>query len=286
MTTLDEMMAHIRNRFAVAGVEDPAAEARIIVGGLLGLDRVDFITKGGEQLALDDETRIQEAAGRRVHGEPPYRILGRRSFYGLEFNLGKETLEPRPDTEILVDAVLDALKGREDEPLSILDLGTGTGAIVLALLSQLPNARGAGVDLSPAALVTAKGNAALNGLADRFAVRQSDWFENISGTYDVIVSNPPYISRKVIPSLDREVRDFDPHLALDGGEDGLDAYRAIASMARPFLKENALVAVETGFDQRHAVEEIFRSRDFVLAKAWKDYGGNDRAQVFRTEQLK
>lgn len=282
MTTLDEMMAHIRNRFAVAGIEDPAAEARIIVGGLLDLERVDFITRGDEHLALQDETRIHEAVGRRVSGEPPYRILGRRSFYGLEFKLSKDTLEPRPDTEILVDAVLDALKGREAEPLSIIDLGTGTGAIVLALLSQLPHARGTGVDLSPAALATAKENAALNGLADRFEVRQSDWFENIFGTYDVIVSNPPYIAGKVIPSLDREVRDFDPLLALDGGEDGLDAYRAIASAAKPFLKENALVAVETGFDQRRSVEEIFQNRGFVLTKAWKDYGGNDRAQVFRT----
>jgi release factor glutamine methyltransferase len=282
MTTLGEMMAHIRNRFAVAGVEDPAAEARIIVGGLLDLERVDFITRGDEHLALPDEIRIHEAVGRRVAGEPPYRILGRRSFYGLELKLSKDTLEPRPDTEILVEAVLEALKGRENEPLSIIDLGTGTGAIVLALLSQLPNARGTGVDLSPAALATAEENAALNGLAGRFAVRQSDWLKNIFGAYDVIVSNPPYIASKVIPSLDRAVRDFDPHLALDGGDDGLDAYRAIAAEAKPFLKENALVAVEIGFDQRQSVEEIFRNRGFVLVKAWKDYGGNDRAQVFRT----
>lgn len=281
MTTLGEMIAHIRSRFAAAGIEDPAAEARILVGGLLDLQRVDFITGSGEQLRPDDETRVHAAAERRLAGEPPYRILGRRSFYGLEFRLSQATLEPRPDTEILVEAVLDALADRRSEPLAILDLGTGTGAIVLALLSQLPNARGTGLDLSPAALVTAAENAGLNGLADRFEVRQSDWFENISGAYDVIVSNPPYIPAKVIPSLDREVRDFDPHLALDGGEDGLEAYRAIASRAKPFLKENALVAVETGFDQRRSVEEIFRNQGFILTKAWKDYGGNDRVQVFR-----
>jgi len=174
------------------------------------------------------------------------------------------------------------LKGRENNPLCIIDLGTGTGAIVLALLSHLPHARGTGVDLSAAALATTQENAAINGLANRFEVRQSDWFENIFGAFDVIVSNPPYIAGKVISSLDREVRDFDPHLALDGGDDGLDAYRAIASGAKPFLKKNALVAVETGFDQRRSVEEIFQNHGFVLTKAWKDYGGNDRAQVFRT----
>lgn len=284
MTTLTEMMNHIRNRFMIAGVEDPIAEARIIVGGLLDLERVDFITKGDEHLSLEDEIRIHDAVGRRVRGEPPYRILGRRSFYGLEFKLSAETLEPRPDTETLVDAVLEELKGRESDPLALIDLGTGTGAILQALLSQLPNARGMGIDLSADALATAEENAALNGLSDRFAVRQSDWFEKISGTYDVIVSNPPYIESKVISSLDREVRDFDPHLALDGGVDGLDAYRAIAANARPFLKQNGLIAVETGFDQKHSVEEIFRKHGFILVKARKDYGGNDRVQIFRNDE--
>jgi release factor glutamine methyltransferase len=220
---------------------------------------------------------------RRTRGEPPYRILGRRSFYGLEFKLSQATLEPRPDTEILVEAVLEELQGRENEPFAILDLGTGTGAICQALLSQLPNARGVGADLSPDALATAQENATLNGLSTRFEVRQSDWFEKMSGTYDVIVSNPPYIAGKVIPLLEREVRDFDPHLALDGGDDGLDAYREIAAKARPFLKEGGLIAVETGFDQRRSVEEIFRKHGFRLIKARKDYGGNDRVQIFREQ---
>jgi release factor glutamine methyltransferase len=283
MTTLDAAMVYVRGRFLRAGIEEPAAEARIIVGGLLSLERTDFITRGNAHLAPEDESRIRDAVERRIDGEPPYRILGRRSFYGLEFGLSQATLEPRPDTEILVDAVLEELKGREDEPLLILDLGTGTGAICQALLSRLPDARGVGSDLSPDALATAKENAAINGLADRFEVRQSDWFENISGAYDVIVSNPPYIASKVIPLLDREVRDFDPHLALDGGDDGLDAYRAIAANARPFLKENGLIAVETGFDQRHSVEEIFRKSGFRVIAARKDYGGNDRVQIFREQ---
>jgi release factor glutamine methyltransferase len=280
MTTLDEMMGHLRRAFAVAGVEDPMAEARIIVGGLLGLERADFITKGEEHLGLDDEARILEASGRRKRGEPPYRILGSRPFYGLEFKLSKGTLEPRPDTEILVDTVLDLVKNRRDAPLRILDLGTGTGAICLALLSELPNATGTGADLSADALATATINAELNGLAVRFTAVESRWFDNISGSYDVIVSNPPYIRSSVIPTLDRTVREHDPLLALDGGEDGLDAYRDIAAGARAFLNADGIIAVETGYDQREDVGKVFEKEGFLLLKAVKDYAGNDRVQAF------
>lgn len=283
MTTLNEMMAHVRNRFAVAGIEDPMAEARILLGGLLGYSRTDFIARGQDHIPLDDEVRIHEAVGRRVKGEPPYRILGRRGFFGLELCLSKDTLEPRPDTEILVELVLGLLKDRTGDPLRILDLGTGTGAICLALLSQLPNAQGTGSDLAQDALDTAARNAALNGLAARFTTVRSRWFEEISGLYDVIVSNPPYIRSDVIPALDREVRDHDPLLALDGGADGLDAYRAIATGAGTFLKPGGIVAVETGFDQKSAVKEIFESAGFEQVAAARDLAGNDRAQAFRAE---
>ena len=283
MTTLGAMMDEIRATLKAAGIEDPMAEARIVVGGLLGLARTDFVTKGGDFLALGDEARIREAIARRVRGEPPYRILGSRPFYGLEFKLSEGTLEPRPDTEILVDTVLAMLAARRNEKLRILDLGTGTGAICLALLSELPNASGIGTDLSPDALARAVENASLNGLADRFGTVESRWFDAVAGTYDVIVSNPPYIRTGVIPLLDREVREHDPLLALDGGEDGLEAYRAIAAGARAHLEENGLLAVETGFDQRSDVENIFRDEGFSLARAAKDYGGNDRVQVFVTK---
>jgi release factor glutamine methyltransferase len=280
MTTLSEMMAHIRNCFLVAGIEDPMAEARIIVGGLLGLSRTDFVTRGEDHLKLEDEVLIHDAVGRRTRGEPPYRILGRREFYGLDLALSKDTLEPRPDTEVLVDLVFDLVKHRRQEPLDIIDLGTGTGAICLALLSQLPNASGTGTDLAPGALATAAGNAESNGLGNRFKTIESRWFEKISGRYDVIVSNPPYINSDVIPALDREVREHDPLLALDGGPDGLDAYRAIASGAAGFLKPNGFVAVETGFDQKKSVKDIFESAGFAEISAVKDLAGNDRAQVF------
>lgn len=281
MTALSEIMADIRNRLVSAGIEDPAAEARILVGGLLGLGRTDFITRGEMPLDIDNIARIDAAVGRRVKGEPPYRILGSRAFYGLELKLSEGTLEPRPDTEILVDAVIEALGARKDQTLRIIDLGTGTGAICLALLSQLPRAIGVGVDISTDALGTAMQNAVANGFGDRFEALQSNWFEKISGTYDVIVSNPPYISSSVIASLDREVREHDPLVALDGGADGLDAYRVIAGVARKYLAPDGLIAVETGFDQHNAVRVIFAENSFVQAFAHKDYAGNDRVQVFR-----
>lgn len=283
MTTLNDMMGHLRNAFAVAGVEDPMAEARIIVGGLLGLRRTDFITRGDEHISLEDEIRILDASGRRKRGEPPYRILGMRSFYGLELKLSKDTLEPRPDTEVLVDLVLELMQDRKSEPLDILDLGTGTGAICLALLANLPQARGTGADLAQGAVDTAGENAVLNGFSDRFTALRSNWFAELSGRYDVIVSNPPYIRSDIVPTLDREVREHDPLLALDGGTDGLDAYRMIAGGAGAFLKPAGIVAVETGYDQRNAVEQVFEAAGFERVAMAKDLAGNDRAQAFKAK---
>lgn len=283
MTTLDHMMAHLRNHFMVAGIEDPMAEARILVGGIMGLTRTDFITRAEDHIPLAQEIEINAASGRRVRGEPVYRILGKRGFYGLELKITKETLDPRPDTEVLVDLVLDLLKDRKSEPLDILDLGIGTGAICLALLANLPQARGTGTDLAQGALDTAAENAALNGLSGRFSTLRSDWFADLSGRYDVIVSNPPYISSHIVPTLDREVRDFDPLLALDGGADGLDAYRAIAKGAGTFLKSAGIIAVESGFDQKVAIRQIFETAGFEAIAAVKDLAGNDRAQAFKAK---
>ena len=281
MTTLNAMMAHLRSHFMAAGVEDPMAEARILVGGIMDLTRTDFITHGDDHIPLAQEIEINAASGRRVQGEPVYRILGRRGFYGLELKISKDTLDPRPDTEVLVDLVLDLVRDRKDVELDILDLGIGTGAICLALLANLPRARGTGTDIAQGALDTAVANAALNGLSDRFSATRSNWFENLSGRYDIIVSNPPYLSSDIVPTLDREVREYDPLVALDGGADGLDAYRAIAQGARERLKPDGIIAVETGFDQKKSVSQIFEAAGFERISAMKDLAGNDRAQAFR-----
>jgi release factor glutamine methyltransferase len=280
-TSLGEIMARFRRALQDGGVEDAAAETRILIGGALDLDRTAMVSRPEHMVSDEDEARLEAMLTRRLKGEPPHRILGRRDFFGLEFRLSEATLEPRPDTEILVEAVLERLRPRSDHPLLIVDLGTGTGAILLSLLSELPLARGVAVDLSERALATARENAEALGLADRFEGRCGSWFQPLEGlVFDVIVSNPPYIRSAVIPSLDVEVREHDPLLALDGGEDGLDAYRAIAVGADRHLAPSGFVAVETGFDQRESVEHIFAAQGFVLSEARRDYGGNDRVQVF------
>ena len=212
-----------------------------------------------------------------------HRILGHREFHGLDLLLSKETLEPRPDTEVLVDTLLPALKEAVSRKGSarILDLGTGTGAICLVLLKECAQASGIGSDISADALETAAKNAARNGLDSRFETIRSNWFEKISGRFDIIVSNPPYIRTDIVATLDPEVRNHDPMAALDGGQDGLAPYRLIAADAGRFLVENGTVGVEIGFDQRLDVSAIFASHGFSLLDAVKDYGGNDRVLTFR-----
>ncbi|MDO6964801.1 peptide chain release factor N(5)-glutamine methyltransferase [Rhizobium alvei] len=278
--TVGAVLVSVRDALRKGGIEDPAAEARILVGGLLGLDRTGLLTRDGDFLSEEDEERIKAAVDRRLQGEPPHRILGMRSFFGLDLTLNPHTLEPRPDTEILVETVLDILAERRKEPLSVLDLGTGTGAICLALLSTLPAARGTGVDLAAGALDAARRNAVTNGLGDRFETVESNWFDHVSGRFDVIVSNPPYIATAIIASLDREVREHDPLLALDGGPDGLDAYRILATDAAEHLAPGGLLAVEIGYDQNAAVKALFEKNGWIFRVERKDFGGNDRVLVF------
>ncbi|CDZ60014.1 peptide chain release factor N(5)-glutamine methyltransferase [Neorhizobium galegae] len=282
MTILSAAVADARSRFSAAGLPDAAIEARLLIGGLLGLSSTEVFT-GGDRLLTEEETsRISKAVARRLKREPVHRILGSREFHGMELLISKETLEPRPDTEILVDSMLAhvrqivAVKGSA----RILDLGAGTGAIVLALLKESPEAQGIGSDISEDALQTAARNAARLEMSERFQAIRSDWFDAISGRFDIIVSNPPYIRSDVIPALDPEVRDFDPLTALDGGPDGLEAYRAIAAGAGDFLEKDGVIGVEIGFDQKETVTAIFRVAGFTLAEAVRDYGDNDRVLVF------
>lgn len=279
---LDQVMAEVRGLFREADLDDPALEARILVSGLLDLAPAAVISRGRLPLSAHDVARIRAAAERRLAGAPVYRILGWREFYGLRLRLSSGTLEPRPDTEVLVDATLPLLlemvgQGRKPR---LLDLGTGTGAICLALLHECPDASGVGTDISEDALATAKANADLNGLGLRFEALRSDWFSHVRGRFDVIVSNPPYIPSAAIAGLDREVREHDPLAALDGGSDGLAPYRIIANQADQYLAEGGFIGVEFGWDQLVAVQAIFEAAGFVVWKAVKDYGGRDRALIF------
>ncbi|MBX4959901.1 peptide chain release factor N(5)-glutamine methyltransferase [Rhizobium lentis] len=280
--TVADMLAEARRRFSEAGIIDPATDARLLIAGLLKLSSTELLTRSAERLSPEQIEGIFAAIERRLGHEPVHRILGEREFYGLPLRLSAETLEPRPDTEILVDTALIYLRdlAKVQGHLHILDMGTGTGAICLALLSECPEASGVGSDISADALLTARSNAERNGLQDRFQAIQSSWFENIQGSFHAIVSNPPYIASNVVHDLAPEVTKFDPVAALDGGSDGLDAYKAIAKDAARFMKPDAIVGLEIGYDQRNDVTAIFEAEGFKCLKSVKDYGQNDRVLVF------
>jgi release factor glutamine methyltransferase len=281
-TTLAEALAAARRRLEDAGIADATRDARTLLDGLLNLSSTAFLVDGDRPLTGEQVTTIDGAIERRAAREPVHRILGRRAFSRLDLMLSPDTLEPRPDTEILVDTLVPHARRFVSDrgACRILDLGTGTGAICLALLDLVPGATGIGADVSRGALETAMRNADMNGLAGRFDVVESDWFAAVTGVFDIIVSNPPYIVHSVVETLDEEVRLHDPILALDGGDDGLDAYRAIAAGAADHLAQDGLVAYEIGYDQKASVTGIMREKGFARIAAVEDLGGNDRVLVF------
>lgn len=272
-----------RRRLAAAGISDAGLDARLIVEHLTATTRTDAVLRPDAPVPAETAHAVEAALDRRIAGEPVHRILGFREFYGMRLGLSPETLEPRPDTETLVDALLPFVRdtAAREGVCRILDLGTGTGAIALALLAQEPHAVATGVDVSEDALATAAANAASLGVAERFTAKKSDWFAGITGRYHLIVSNPPYIPSSEIEDLQHEVRNFDPRRALDGGPDGLEPYRAIASGSARHLEEGGCVGLEIGHDQRRDVTELFEQAGYDLIAQHKDLGGNDRVLVFR-----
>ncbi|PTE08178.1 peptide chain release factor N(5)-glutamine methyltransferase [Mesorhizobium helmanticense] len=279
---LGPLLRAARQRLTEAGVNDPALDARLIVEHFSATTRTQAIADPERKVGPDAVAAIDAALRRRISGEPVHRILGYREFHGLRLSLSPETLEPRPDTETLVEAVLPFVKATAERQgeCRILDLGTGTGAIALALLDAVPGAVATGVDISQDALTTALRNAGDLGLAGRFKSLQSDWFEKVSGRYHVIAANPPYIPTQDIENLQDEVRDFDPRKALDGGADGLSPYRIIAAEAAGFLDLKGIIAVEIGHTQRDEVTDIFSTAGYGRTAVSGDLGGNDRVLVF------
>lgn len=276
---LDVLLAQSRAMLADKGIPEAADDSRRLVTGVLGLSMTDLIARGDRPVDAACVASVLDAIGKRASGVPVHRILGRRSFHGVDLALSAETLEPRPDTEALVDLVLVLLPDH-NAALRILDLGTGTGAVALALLAELPKARALMTDISHGALETALSNARLNSLADRADALESNWFSDVTGRFDVIVSNPPYIPTSDIAGLSQEVRDHDPMAALDGGPDGLHPYRVIAAGARAYLNSGGIVAVEHGHDQSSDVRALFEAKELRLVAAARDHGGNDRALAF------
>lgn len=272
---LRTLRAQAEARLREAGVDTPELDARYLLEHALTLTRTDFITKA-EQI-VPDASAVHALAlvERRAAREPVGRILGHREFWTIDLALNPDTLEPRPDTETVVEAVLAAIPDRK-APLRLIDFGTGTGCILLALLSELPNATGVGVDLSPLAVEAAAGNADRNGLAGRAHFQTGDWAKGIEERFDIVVSNPPYIPSADIATLEPEVREHDPLRALDGGPDGLEPYRILAAELPRLLVPGGLVAFEVGQGQAEDVAALVEAQGFGNAAILCDLGGVKR----------
>jgi len=281
--TVGEAVERLTHALAGVGVETPRLDARLLVAHAIGVPPQDVLLRPERPLEAAEAAAVAMLGRRRAGGEPVSRILGTRGFWTLDLEVSADTLDPRPDTETLIEAVLDAEPDRA-KPLRILDLGTGTGAILLALLSEYPKATGLGTDIAAGAVETARLNARRNGLQDRAAFRTADWGEGIDETFDVVVSNPPYIPNGDIAGLAPEVRDFDPHRALAGGPDGLDVYRLLAPQLPRLTRPGGLVALEVGVDQAADVAAILNAAGISTTWNRADLAGVSRCVCGRIER--
>jgi release factor glutamine methyltransferase len=270
------------------GLDTPDLDARVLVGHALALDHAALAAQPDRRLTEAEADAVAVMAGRRLAREPVARILGEKEFWGLPLKLNADTLVPRPETETVVEAALAAMAGHSASghairvaDLRIADLGTGTGALLLALLSESPAARGVGTDISTAALACARANATALGLAGRSSFVACDQGAALAGGFDLVVANPPYVASGDIAGLSPEVRDFDPRAALDGGGDGLSAYRAIAADARRLLAPDGVLVLELGDGQLDAVTALFTARGLAPAGARHDLSGTPRALVVK-----
>lgn len=272
---LRTLRAQAEARLREAGVDTPELDARYLLEHALSLTRTDFVTKAEQLISDADAARALALVERRAAREPVGRILGHREFWTIDLALNPDTLEPRPDTETVVEAVLAAIPDRKAN-LRLIDFGTGTGCILLALLSELPNASGLGVDLSPLAVEAAAGNAERNGLASRARFQTGDWAKGIKDRFDIVVSNPPYIPSADIAALEPEVREHDPLRALDGGPDGLEPYRILAADLPRLLVPGGLAAFEVGQGQAEDVAALVEAQGLGETAILCDLGGVKR----------
>jgi release factor glutamine methyltransferase len=274
-----EAIRLVAQSFRLAKLEDPQIDARVLVGHALHVDRSQLISHDDRVLEAREVAAISALAARRLRHEPVARILGRKEFWDLTLDVSPDVLVPRPETETVVEMALDFVVrgGLRLEKLRILDIGTGTGALLLALLQELPNATGTGTDISPAAVGIARGNAERNGLSARCSFVVCNIAEGVAGPFDIVVSNPPYIAHAEIATLMPEVRDYDPKLALDGGNDGLDAYRAIAAEARRLLAPGGRLIVELGAGQEGPVRALFTKAGLNAGPVRNDLAAIPRA---------
>lgn len=275
--TIGTLRRQMAAALATAGAGTPDLDARLLLAHALGAAPPDLVARAGDAVTQEEEAAARALLERRLAGEPVGRIRGHRAFWTLDLLLSPETLEPRPDTETVVEEAL-ALVPDKEAPLRILDLGTGTGAILAALLVERPNAFGVGVDRSEGAARTARENLARAGLGGRGAVLVGEWGTALSGGFDLVVSNPPYITIADMAALAPDVRDHDPALALVAGADGLDAYRAIAADLPRLMKPGGHAVLELGIGQEACVAALLRENGLAVPRpARHDLGGVPRA---------
>ena len=265
-------------RLRRAGVEAAARDARLLLAEASGQDRARLIAFPERALSARELAAYEAFLTRRARREPVSRILGRREFWSLDFAVTADTLDPRPETEVLVETVLARLPAPGAD-LRILDLGCGSGCILLALLTALSGAQGLGIDSSAAAVEVARGNAEALGLERRAAFRIGDWAAGLGGTWQAIVSNPPYIVESEIEDLAPEVRGYDPHPALSGGPDGLDAYRVLLPQAVRLLAPEGLLALEFGAGQADAVQGLAEAAGLKVEDRIRDLAGRERCLI-------
>jgi release factor glutamine methyltransferase len=273
--TLVQAWKQAKSRLEAAGLAGPVIDARLLVEAAAEATRTDIVTDPYRALTPEQEVRLEAYLSRREHREPVSHILGRKGFWKIMLGVNSHVLTPRPDTETVVDVALKDFP--EHAPWRVLDLGVGSGAILLAILAERPAAKGLGVDVSEEALAVARDNAASLGLAGRLALLRGDWADGMAdASFDLVVANPPYIASEVIETLEPEVREWEPRLALDGGPDGLDAYRILAPQILRVLKPGGRFAVEIGYDQKTAVEALFKAAGAEHVGTTRDLGDRDR----------
>jgi release factor glutamine methyltransferase len=264
-----------KDRLKNVQIDQPAIDARLLLEVAADVTRTDIISDPYRVLTEAQMATLDDFLNRRARREPVSHIIGRKGFWKILLQVNKHVLTPRPETEVIVDEVLKAFP--EQMPFNMLDLGVGSGTILLAVLAERPAAKGLGIDVSEEALAVARENAANLDLAGRTALLRGDWTNGLGDdSFDLVVSNPPYIATEVIDTLEPEVRDHEPRLALDGGPDGLDAYRFLAGEILRVLKPGAMFAVEIGYDQSQAVEDLFRQAGAQNVRTIKDLSVNDR----------
>jgi release factor glutamine methyltransferase len=281
MNSVVDIVSSVAKRLWQVGIENEDYEARLLVAHALGLPSATLYLEAPEHLSFRQGMDIEHYVERRCKREPLSKIVGEKEFWSLPFKVSKATLDPRPDSETLIEAVLEYLS-HHDAPLRFLDIGTGSGCLLLAALQEYPESTGVGVDISPDALKIARYNADALGMTARTTFLEGSWTAPVTtDQFDVILSNPPYIATAEIATLAPEVREFDPMLALDGGEDGLEAYRQLMPLLGAVLQPEGYIFLEIGYTQQAAVEALVTEAGLEVVVCKQDLAGNPRCVVAR-----